>query len=165
MTSPTTSSNKVGWRYSPLPRNQYGPFAASSLLTSEAAWNLAWLSHDYEGRKGPNAKFTTAVRSTLAVCTDTGDIDVLGLENPVLRLSNFMTFPPDIAIAAIHASPFFTKMPLHQLLGAKWKDIMISRVLASRRKDPAAELNKCIDAPVGSVVSAATLLMQFQRKS
>jgi hypothetical protein len=123
-----------------------GPATSALLKDDPEAWNLAYLSHNYEGpRCLLDPFFTTHVRRTLQFVIRTGETDLVGdreheTVRPILRL------PPLSA----------KSLPLYQAYGKTWIEIIQRRASAlASMQDP--------DNDVVSVQSAAAYLERFTK--
>ena len=114
-------------RYSPKPRESYkqvrpgfafGP-ATSALLGAPEAWNLAWLSHDYDQCLEPaNPNFTVLVRRT---CQTRLDGSGLGITDSLdLLVGSLLLRPAPRFVYLIRQSPLLPQLPLYQAYGDAW---------------------------------------------
>lgn len=114
-------------RYSPKPRESYkqvrpgfalGP-ATCALLDAPEAWNLAWLSHDYDQcMEHARPNFTVLVRLT---CLTRLDGSGLGLADSLeLLVGSLLLLPAPRFVHLIRQSPLLPQLPLYLAYGDAW---------------------------------------------
>lgn len=121
-------------RYSPKPiegytqvlgGKPYGP-AESALLDSPAAWNLAYLSHDWVSQfQHPDPMFSTHVRRSTQTRLDGTGLGLLEDESRLVGSMMAMTAPRFVYL--IRRSPALTSLPLYLAYGKSWLDTVDSR--------------------------------------
>lgn len=133
-----------------------GPATSALLKDDPEAWNLAYLSHNYEGpRCLLDPFFTTHVRRTLQFVIRTGETDLVGdreheTVRPILRL------PPLQAVKSVLRIERLKSLPLYQAYGKTWIEIIQRRASAlASMQDP--------DNDVVSVQDASTYLERFTK--
>lgn len=115
-------------RYAPRPISAYrasaqhvayGP-ATSKLLTTPGAWNLAWLSHDFEATlMHPDPHFTVNVRRTVQMKLDGSGLDlsmrpISGVVESLLRL------PAPRFVHLIKQHAVLKQLPMYLAYGPAW---------------------------------------------
>jgi hypothetical protein len=161
-------------RYSPRPLAEYredvslqqigapdsaivvGPAGSALLRGDTEAWNLAYLSHDFDTQlMYPDPQFTTHVRRTTQFVISSGSLDLAEEVPDRAKVRSLLRLPPLAAARAIVALPRVKQLPLYQAYGQGWLDTLMRR--ASQRTsagDP--------DNDVASVSDAATYLLRFK---
>ena len=117
MTQPKTRPKHM-LRYSPKPieaytkvlaGKPYGP-AESKLLDTAQAWNLAYLSHDYDAEfQHKDPMFTTHVRRTLQTKLDGSGLGIG--HDPTTLVGSLMGLPQGSSISCGRAPIFWTPCP------------------------------------------------------
>jgi hypothetical protein len=133
-------TNLIIPRYSPKPIEDYSPVvrgigvgpAYSALLAKDLeAWNLAWLSHEYE--KSPehdDPMFTTLVSRTLRMVRDTGSAGPPGVFVPAHRtVRGLLRLPPGEFWDHMAAEGLLRKTPLYAAYGEAWADLAFERAV------------------------------------
>lgn len=131
-----TSTSTQTIRYSPRPREtyqgsvegtRYGP-ATSTLLDSHEAWNLAYLSHDFEKvltHKDPY--FTTNVRRTTQTILDGSGLDLTG-SSPVSGLvASLLRAPAPRFVYLIQRHATLKSLPMYTAYGEAWLATIAAR--------------------------------------
>lgn len=100
----------------------FSSFASSLILNDdEAAWNLAYLSYDFEKlRSHPDPHFSTHVRRTLQHVLLTGETDLAGKVPAHLTVRGFFRFPPPKAMFQLLAMKRREALPLFKAYGTGW---------------------------------------------
>ena len=161
-------------RYSPKPIQEYdkvlagkvyGP-STSKLLDTTEAWNLAFLSHDFESdfqHKDP--LFTTHVRRTAQTRLDgTG----LGIgQDPATLVGSLLTLPaPRFVYLISQNEKLLESLPLYAAYGDAWLKIIAARDRLCDFDDPVIESN-CVNHQVllvDSEVIASNLMMKLRSR-
>lgn len=137
-------------RYSDKPINAYGQLvdgehhgpAALSLLRSDLqAWNLAYLSFDFETNPGkPSPEFMYLLALTLrtdlltgTVCAEGGALAQQSTIRPLLEFS-----PREFATLLL-AHPRVRELPLYKGFGESWLTLLFERACVAREVTAAAE--------------------------
>lgn len=110
-------------RYSPNPIENYGsPTSTSGFLKDDQeAWNLAYLSWDFDKRKTwPDPHFSTHVRRTLQFVIDTGALDLTGEISSGKKVRGFLRGPAPAAAYKLTHLPRVKELPLYLVYGEKW---------------------------------------------
>ena len=155
-------------RYSPRPVASYvrtirakagsistGPAASAILAGRLEAWNLAYLSHDYEASlQHPDPHFTVRVLHTTQFVIETGEIDIGGMLLPEKCIMHFMQAPPARAVKLLLGMRLLKQTPLYVSYGDAWLETIQNRGFALSCDSP---------VPVGSVTAAAAYLQRFTR--
>lgn len=144
-------------RYSPMPIDHYPvPNASKFLKPDEQAWNLAWLSFDFDNNVAhPDAKFSTHISATVRTLVRTGVVDVAN-DNPEQTVREFLKKPAPKAVQMILAMTHLHKLPMYKAYGPEWVNTILQRShLAQEAHD--AEF----DSPVPSTKQAMKLLKRF----
>jgi hypothetical protein len=120
--------------YSPQPRSayrwivgghSYGP-ATSPLLDTPQAWNLAFLSHDYESRREhPDPNFSTHVRRTTQVRLSGNGIDLTSTESGLM--GSLLLLPAPRFVYLIKHHPLLPKLPMFEHYGPQWLEVIDKR--------------------------------------
>ena len=154
-------------RYSPLPISEYGellklrsvgrknnvmevgPGASAFLANDPEAWNLAFLSHPYEGRNyHKDPLFSVHVRRTLQIRLDTGELDIVGQE-PELRVRALFRLPPLRAVLRLLSLPpsVVRSLPLYIAYGEAWeKQIRRRASFLTSAQDPEEDVTDVSEA-------------------
>ena len=161
-------------RYSPKPIQEYdkvlagkvyGP-STSKLLDTTEAWNLAFLSHDFESdfqHKDP--LFTTHVRRTAQTKLDgTG----LGIgQDPATLVVSLLTLPaPRFLYLISQNEKLLESLPLYAAYGDAWLKIIVSRERLCDFDDSVIESN-CVTHQVllvESEVKTRNLMMKLRSR-
>jgi len=127
--NPPTTRPKALIRYSPRPISAYvksngtqtwGP-ATSPFLKPQAAWNLAYLSHDFEvSLLHYDPHFTVNVRRTIQQKLDGSGTDIADSEAPIKRVEHLFLLPAPRAVHLLMQSPIVYELPMYQLYGDEW---------------------------------------------
>ena len=127
--SPQTNMRKTLIRYSPRPlatyrttgrAADYGP-ATSAILVQPGAWNLAYLSFDYEQSLQPlDPHFTVNVRRTVKSKLDGSGIDMAGTEHPSLLVESLLALPAPRFVHLIERHPIVHSLPMYLAYGDAW---------------------------------------------
>lgn len=124
-----TSTSTQTIRYSPRPRETYqgshggtrfGP-ATSTLLVSQEAWNLAYLSHDFEKvlmHKDPN--FSTNVRRTTQTLLDGSGLDLTGSSPVSCLVASLLRAPAPQFVYLIQRHAILKSLPMYTAYGEAW---------------------------------------------
>jgi hypothetical protein len=120
--------------YSPQPlstyrwrsgESEYGP-ATSALLTTQAAWNLAYLSHDYANvRVPPDPMFTVHVRKTTQVRLDGSGGDLTGMSKGLV--GELLLLPAPRFVYLIKHHPVLPQLPMFKSYGQQWLEVIEKR--------------------------------------
>ena len=149
----TLTLSRPTMRYSPKPIEEYGrsiegklygPSESLLIKGDDAAWNLAYLSFDFESRPvSPDPNFTTLVHRTLAV----GEVRAW-LKDTAPRF-----------LYRLHQSEILATLPLYLAYGLAWPELMLerSRKAATYTNEPEVE-------PLYDTAQAVHLLSQFTGK-
>jgi hypothetical protein len=159
------------WHYSPRPMAEYsqkvpgggsyGPFQSPFLARTEA-WNLAWLSHDFERQPlHPDANFTTLIRRTIDFVVKDGVEDITRAAPLRLKIRGVMRLDPDDAVAQIVAMKYLPRVPLFAAYGRAWVTTMQGRI-ATCRINPAKVLEASMDVEVSDFSDAMTVLARLR---
>ena len=133
MTPPKTRPKHM-LRYSPKPigaytkvlgGKPYGP-AESALLDTAAAWNLAYLSHDWQALfQHPDPMFSTHVRRSTQTRLDGTGLGLLEDERRLVGSMLALTAPRFVYL--IRRSPALASLPLYMAYGKPWLDTIEAR--------------------------------------
>lgn len=129
--------------YSPRPKSAYrweigghpyGP-ATSTLLDTQAMWNLAYLSYDYDSQRDhPDPSFTTHVRRTTQTKLDGSGLDMVGSgEKPTV--AKMLAMPAPQFVMQIKAHPNLEQLPLFKAYGPVWLQTIEQRSWICRVDD------------------------------
>jgi hypothetical protein len=122
-----TSAQSI--RYSPRPRETYQGFvegrgygpATSALLDSQEAWNLAYLSHDFEKvlmHRDPY--FTTHVRRTTQTLLDGSGLDLTGSSPRSGLVASLLRAPAPRFVYLIQRHAVLKSLPMYTAYGEAW---------------------------------------------
>lgn len=116
-------------RYSPEALERYPVASRSMLLAGDPlAWNLAWLSWDWENYPvHPDPAFTGHVHRTMQFVIEDGVIDVARLYPDNAKVGAFMTLPPPSAALKLLALELRESVPLYRAYGAVWLETVMAR--------------------------------------
>lgn len=116
-------------RYSPRPREAYnksingtvyGP-ASSGLLEAPEAWNLAFLSNDFENRlHHPDPYFTTNVRRTTQTLLDGTGVDLTASVPQSELVASMLRLPAPRFVFLIHKFAHLKSLPMYTAYGDEW---------------------------------------------
>jgi hypothetical protein len=144
MTPTHRHENKSLIRYSPRPRafykggnssTEWGP-ATSAMLKTQGAWNLAYLSHDFEASLiHPDPDFTVLVRRTTQMRLDGAGLDLA--MDPVSSVieSLFRTPAPRAVHVLRNRMDLTSTLPLYQAYGAQWLHTITQRSYLCQAED------------------------------
>ena len=116
-------------RYSSEPIDAY-KFASMFrlLVEDEVTWNLAYLSWDFEAKKGiPDAHFSVHCHRTLQFIFDTGELDLVGAISDKYKVRGLMTCPSPQAVRRIANLSRVKELPLYRAYGHGWLDTLLAR--------------------------------------
>lgn len=119
-------------RYSPVPIEEYGaPTSSSGFLNDDQdAWNLAYLSWDFDKRKTwPDPLFSTHVRRTLQFVIASGALDLTNEANTSRTVRGFLRAPAPAAAYQMTRMRRVKELPLYLAYGEEW----LNRVNARAR--------------------------------
>ena len=115
-------------RYSPRPLEtyqtgepgaRYGP-ATSTLLSSQEAWNLAYLSFDYEASLQPlDPHFTVHVRRTCQTRLDGNGLELVSSDDRGL-VSSWLRLPAPRFVHLVRNHKHMKELPLYEAYGDRW---------------------------------------------
>jgi hypothetical protein len=131
-------ANDLTVRYSPKPITAYGrraggaelgPAYSSFLRNDEEAWNLAWLSHDYENRsEHSDPQFTVLVNKSVNMVRASGIVDYFESQDPGKTLRGLLQLPTPAAFwGRATAERLLIRTPLFAAYGARWLDLVWER--------------------------------------
>ncbi len=146
MNTPYTNSNSFIC-YSPRPlatyikisnKIAYGP-ATSNLLTIPEAWNLAYLSHDYDAQlKHPDPNFTVNVRRSVRFRLDGSGSDLVS-EEINEQLGSLLNLPAPRFVYLLKQHHAFRRFPMYVEYGEAWLETIGKRERLCCAETPAAE--------------------------
>jgi hypothetical protein len=148
MNTPHTNSKSIIC-YSPRPlatyikignKIAYGP-ATSKFLTSPEAWNLAYLSHDFDTHlQHPDPNFTVIVKRSVRFRLDGSGGDLVSQEINE-QFGSLLNLPAPRFVYLLRKHPAFNKFPMYVAYGDAWLNIIEkrSRICRSDALGPAAE--------------------------
>ena len=145
-------------RYSPKPISDYRLPSLSPLLSEDAAaWNLAYLSFDWESvTKFPDPRISVAVRATLQFVPETGQIDLLN-QQPQRTVRTLVALPPPALALRLLKMPRRKELPLYVFYGATWLETLMRRAELYREAyDPLH------DEPITDVSAASDLIRKVK---
>lgn len=115
-------------RYSPRPisaykiRNknvEYGP-ATSAMLRTTSAWNLAYLSHDFErSLLHPDPNFTVNIRHTTQMMLDGSGRDLTSMSGSG-TVDELLHLPAPRFVHLITRHPVLVQLPMYLAYGHAW---------------------------------------------
>lgn len=146
-------------RYSPKPVAEYRGAAASAILSSdEQAWNLAWLSYDFDSNRfHPDPNFGVYVRRTLMYVPMTGETDITGKMPDRLTIRGILNnTPPRVALELLRL-PQRERLPLFKAYGPGWLVTVEERSHLYR-----APYNAAYDTEVSDFTQALQVLARFR---
>lgn len=154
-------------RYSPKPIEHYGrtiagkfigPAMMMMLMDDPEAWNLAYLSFDFEKRPvHTNAQFTVLISRTLATRLDTGVVDHSGKVPDKVLVRHLLRAPAPFFVEAMAKHPLLTQLPLYRALGPAWW-----LTVCERSRHAAAYVDEPGVDNVSSLDEAVQLLSRFR---
>lgn len=134
--TPTKPNTNHLIRYSPRPLSDYrqvavtseiGP-ATSQMLTTQGAWNLAYLSYDYDkSLQHPDPYFTVNVKRSTQVRLDGSGLDIAqeyGVEHYV---ESWLHLPAPRFVHLITNSKILVDLPIYKAYGKQWLDTIHER--------------------------------------
>ena len=141
---PSTSRPPPVVRYSNKPLASYkktkakfsfGP-ATSALLDTVEAWNLAFLSFDYDTTlEHPDPQFTTNVRRSLQTRLDGSGLDICSPISKGLVVGCLLRLPAPRFVYLLRRSPALAQLPLYLAYGDVWLDLIEQRSMICRAED------------------------------
>jgi hypothetical protein len=116
-------------RYSPEPIGAYKIASMFKLLADdETAWNLAYLSWDFEATRGyPDAHFSVHCHRTLQFIVETGEFDLIAAVPNKYKVRGLMSCPPPQAAYRIANLSRMKELPLFRAYGQTWLDTLYAR--------------------------------------
>ena len=127
-------------RYSPRPIDAYsrnvrgvvvGPASSCVLNWDGEAWNLAWLSHEYETMREPaDPRFTTLVQQSVNMVRASGRIDITGLLDPSQTMRGLLQLAPEEFMYRAETDGSITRTALYAAYGDAWLDRVRERAHA-----------------------------------
>jgi len=91
------------------------------LAEDPLAWNLAWLSWDFEdGKRPPDAHLSVNVRRTLQTVISDGKPDLTGSLPDALKVRGLLKQPAPRAVRLILGLRRLHELPLFKAYGAAW---------------------------------------------
>ncbi|RFO94734.1 hypothetical protein DIC66_21900 [Rhodoferax lacus] len=134
MSAPHTN-NQTTLRYSPRPLSTYtkttgntsfGP-STSRLLTTPEAWNLAYLSHDYDVRIQPlDPHFTVHINRTVRFRLDGSGSDLVSTQLDGL-FGSLLNQPAPRFVYLLRQHPALTQLPMYVAYGDAWLETLAQR--------------------------------------
>lgn len=146
-------------RYSPKDVEKYAGPSRSLILNADAqAWNLAYLSYDFEAHVyHPDPHFAVHVRRTLQFVLMTGELDLSGNVPMNLTVRGLLTRPAPYAARQILRMKRHRELALHQAYGSRW---LVT--LDERSHKFVAPYDPAYDAPVVNVDLALQALARHR---
>jgi hypothetical protein len=143
------------YRYGPPPA-EYGP-GTSALLRQPAAWNLAYLSFDYDKHaQHSDPQFTVLVRRTVQTRLDGSGVDVAGIEDHSRLVASLLHLPAARFVHLVKQLPVLHNLPMFQSYGQTWLNTIAERSYLCTVDDGPAFLDF-----VGDLTQAKQLLSKF----
>lgn len=139
-------------RYSPRPiesydrvikGGSYGPHNSAFLNYDLEAWNLAFLSYDYDARPThPDPQFTILAIRTVNTVLNTGALDLLGLLPASMTVRSLLRMPAPQAVKVLLEKSLFQRLPLYKAYGQTWLDTIQKRswICRTQIQDKEAQL-------------------------
>ena len=139
-------------RYSPHPIDFYGTANQSRILQEDpAAWNLAYLSWDFDSPKvWPDPQFSTHVRRTLQFVVESGKLDLIDEVPASLTVRGFLMRPAPMAVRLLLRMSRVAELPLAKAYGATWIATIQER--SHKYREP---FDMLLDFPVGARLAQA----------
>lgn len=123
-------------RYSPRPLSEYaktlgaltvGPYD-SPMLRTTAAWNLAYLSYDYEkSMQHHDPQFTVHVRRTAQTRLDGSGVDLADQDDPTTTVAGWLALPAPRFVHLVANHPILHSLPLFKAYGQDWLSTITAR--------------------------------------
>lgn len=116
-------------RYSPNPIDAYPSAAVYRLLRSDpAAWDLAWLSWDFENpRRMPDPALSVKIRRTLQFVISDGSLDLTGAVPDHLKVRGLMKYPAPYVAKFLVGMKRLRSLPMFRAYGSKWVETIEDR--------------------------------------
>ena len=138
----------------------YGP-EFSKLLDTPQAWNLAFLSHDYDKEfQHSDPQFTTLVRRTLQTRLDGGGLGI-GLD-PSTLVDSLMGLPAPRVVYLLRCNPTLVNtLPLFIAYGGEWL-----KTIEARERLCAAGWHEDLEfhhVPQSITDAASSLIAKFRK--
>ena len=130
------------WRYSPHPPSCYGADIFKLLVQDSDAWNLAYLSWNWEGGTLPGASFSTDIVRTLLAYD--------------LRMRDCLRTVPPRAVYRIARLPMLRASAMSQTYGQTWVDTMEARSRVWREPH-----HETLDYPVNDFTHALEVIRKL----
>jgi len=148
---------KLSIRYSPYPVTHYPVPAASKFLAmDEQAWNLAWLSFDFDNFVAhKDARFSSHVLATVRTVIGSMVEDVTN-DDQDKTLRSFLLHPAPKAVKLILGVKHFEQLPMYRAYGQEWADTILSRSKLYREAYDAE-----LDTQIGSTNDAVSVLRKY----
>lgn len=137
-------------RYSPRPISdykagsqgrEYGP-ATSSILIKPGAWNLAYLSYDFErSLMHPDPHFTVNIRRTTLMQLDGSELDLAGVLPAAGAVESLLHLPAARFFYQIARHPVLVKLPMYLANGPAWLKTIEGRSYLLTDQDRPADIN------------------------
>jgi len=115
-------------RYSTKPPADYKhakPFKL--LLDDPEAWNLAYLSWDWEDGAFPDAHLSVNVWKTLMFVPSTGKVDLTKLTHPSLTVRALINGPAPQVVCRLKSMERLKETPIFLAYGQQWVDTITKR--------------------------------------
>ena len=105
----------------------YGP-ASSAILCEPEAWNLAFLSHDFDACfTHSDPYFSTNVRRTVQSKLDGTGPDLVGEYPPTALVQSLLNLSAPRFVYLIRRSPVLETLPMYLAYGPTWVDLIDQR--------------------------------------
>jgi hypothetical protein len=142
---PVRYSNKPIEEYKQVINGRvYGP-ASSAILCEHQAWNLAYLSHDFDSCfSHPDPYFSTNVRRTVQSRLDGFGPDIIGEHQPEELVQAMLNLIAPRFVYLIRRSPILESLPMYLAYGPSWVDLIDHRarlITTDHYEDPPVEVS------------------------
>lgn len=115
-------------RYSTKPLAEYKHAQPFKILHSDPdAWNLAYLSWDWEDGAFPDPHLSVNVWHTLMFVMETGVVDLANQAHNNDKVRGLMRNPPPRVVHLITNLPNLASTPMFKAYGQQWVDTMTQR--------------------------------------
>ena len=146
-------------RYSPNPIDAYPRASGFAMLREDtAAWDLAWLSWDFEDtRRLPDTHLSVNIRRTLQFVVRDGSLDLTGALPDHLKVRGMLALPAPRAVKLLREMPNVRGTPMFKAYGTSWLDTLATRAHLYR-----APYDKDYDFDVADLTQATEVIAKIR---
>ncbi len=146
-------------RYSPNPIDAYPRAAPYAMLRDDpVAWDLAWLSWDFENHaRPPDVQLSVNIRRTLQFVIRDGSLDLTGELPDGLKVRGFMRHAAPYAVKLIIDMPLVKETQMYRMYGEAWLSALEAR--SHLYREP---YDKAYDFEVGALTQATEVIAKIR---